>query len=420
MQVRSLELRVDDYVKVDRDGMRKGTYLVQGFDDNASGPITAFSDSLGHTALKLVPKTLDGATATQEPVVVPVENIYLTGGMLPTFADRKFVAPAKVPERFETPALQQISEPTTPGSRSRKRAFNLSVSGEPTTHWEPGLFSNMLFAVTFVNDNDPKHKDSIVKQLMSRGGRILDQGFDDIFESDAYMPSSPKKSPKRSPGSDDASKEPLRLQSCAQYLGFTAFIADKHCRKEKYLQALALGIPCLHHRWVTDCVAQETILPFERYLLPAGESEFLFGAVHSRILVPYAPKSDSASLQQVLSRRLLPLRDATVLLVMNFVNKCKTFQFLAYAAGARRVTSVRDLSEAKEAIAGGLTYDWVIGDDKTKARNILLSPNKEEPNKKKRTRDSTVAPSTEPQTHMKIADSEFLVQSLILGALADL
>jgi hypothetical protein len=420
-QVRSFELRINDCVKLDLHGMRKGTYLIQGFADGADEvvPTTAFRDAGGHEFVKVVPKAADGITATQEPIVVSVERIYLTGNMLPTFAGRKFTPPTKGPDRFSTPALLD-SEPTTPGSRSKRQNFSTSVHGDHAAHVSSSLFSNMLFAVTFVNDHDQSiHKETVVKQIGSNGGRILEHGFDAIFEADASMPASPKKSPARSKTSPNATNSPLRLRPGTQHLGFTAVIADRHCRKEKYLQALALGIPCLHYRWITDCVAASVTLPFERYLLAAGESDFLFGAVRSRTLAPYDPNCETGALQQVLECRSQPLRDDTVLLVMSSADRRKAYQFLAYAAGAASVRCVHNMNEGRKCIDAGLAYDWVLCDgDRTKAREALLAP-KLEANKKKKKRDSEIVPST-PRKVMKVTDSEFLVQSLILGALVDL
>jgi hypothetical protein len=422
-QARRFELRINDCVKIDMNGMRKGTYLIQGFADGAGSvtPKPVFSDALGHKVVKVVPKTTEDVTASQEPIIVPVQFIYLTGGMLPNFADRRFTPLAKAPDRFSTPALQ-VSEPATPGSRSRRQTYGTSVHGtDLPTNLGSGLFSNMLFAVTFFNDNDQsKHKDTVVKQIGSNGGRVLDHGFDKIFEPDVSHAASPKKLPSHSTTAIDASKKPLRLQLGTQCLGFTAVIADRHCRKEKYLQALALGIPCLHHRWITDCVTQATVLPFERYLLPAGESEFLSGAVHSRILAPYDPSSDQATLQGVLDRRPLPLRDATVLLAMSSADRRKAYRFLAYAAGASSVRCVHNVTEAKKALDGIFTCDWVLCDgDKVKVKDTLLATKQEMKKKRKRKRDSDMLPSA-PLKDIKVADTEFLVQSLILGALADL
>ena len=37
---------------------------------------------------------------------------------------------------------------------------------------------------------------------------------------------------------------------------FCAVIADGYTRKPKYVQALALGVPCLSSRWIENCIKQ--------------------------------------------------------------------------------------------------------------------------------------------------------------------
>ncbi|KIW07287.1 hypothetical protein, variant 1 [Verruconis gallopava] len=412
LQVRSLELRIDDCVKVDLNGMRKGTYLIQDF-DHISG--ASYTDAGGHNAVKLVSKTADGTAAPQVPITVSVERIYLTGSMLPAFADRKFLAPIRKIERFATPALH-ISEPTSPGSRSRRQNVDTRVHGMEQTVTSD-LFSNMLFAVTFVNIQT-QQKDTIIKSIISRGGSLVDDGFHGIFDYNAAQAASPSKSPARFTTNGGFAREGLRLKPHTQYLGFTAVIADRHCRKEKYLQALALGVPCLHHRWITDCISQSTILHFERYLLPAGDSEFLGGAVHSRLLVPYAPDGNEAALQKVFDRRSVPLRNSTILLAMSSADRQKTYKFLAYAAGAKSVNCAQTLSEAKEILSNGLVCDWVICDsDKTKARDVVFGMSQREGGKKRKKKVGITRSNI--GTSVKVVDSEFLVQTLILGALAD-
>ena len=420
-KTRCLELKVNDCVKVDVAGMRKGTYLVQGFEEQAE---SSFTDALDHKALKLAPRNAEGVAATQEPVIVPIEQIYVTGNMLPTFADRKFVPPTREPERFSTPALAGTSEPTTPGSRSRRQQFGASVTGAvPKQEFSSGLFSNMAFAITFVENGDQakRTRDAIAKDIAANGGSVLESGFEELFDTSATQPPSPRKSPGKSTPSVVSNEESLRLLPIAKNLGFSAVIADRHCRTKKYLQALALGIPCLHHRWISDCMAQSATLPFDTYLLPAGESEYLGGAIRSRVLPSYAPESDQAHLKQVVDQRSVPFSGSSVLLIMNSADKRKAYSFLASAAGATTVRCVPNLNEARKAMQDtNVCYDLALIDgDKGKAKDVLLGGKKQETNKKKRKRESVDAPAM-AQNDVKVADSEFLVQSLILGALADI
>ena len=49
-------------------------------------------------------------------------------------------------------------------------------------------------------------------------------------------------------------------------------VSDCHCRTQKYLLALALGVPIISYSWVKDCVAQNKVIGYEEYRLPAGDA----------------------------------------------------------------------------------------------------------------------------------------------------
>src|SRR5690606_21052810 len=101
-----------------------------------------------------------------------------------------------------------------------------------------GIFTGMLFAIT-IGERDSE-KAEIVKLIGKNGGEILEPGFEKLFSL---------------PSTSDESAELLPLPHTAG-IGFAAVLSDKHCRRAKFLQALALGIPCLHIRWVKDCIKQ--------------------------------------------------------------------------------------------------------------------------------------------------------------------
>ncbi|KKY17942.1 putative dna damage repair protein [Diplodia seriata] len=151
----------------------------------------------------------------------------------------------------------------------------------------------------------------------------------------------------------------------ASTLGFVALISDKHSRRAKYIQALALGLPCLSYHWLLDCLSSGTLRPWQLYLLPAGESAFLSGAVRSRVLTSphYEPGGDDAKLDAVLSRRQRLLDGKSVLLVLTKAERGRAYRFLTSAMGARRVTWCRDAKEARRRLESGEEeWDWVYVD----------------------------------------------------------
>jgi len=116
------------------------------------------------------------------------------------------------------------------------------------------LFKGMHFVLTgFDPENfenwetqlDKKSKTyELCKLIVSNGGRII--------ESIAHMSS---------------------LKSMVQdSFPSQILLAEQPQRNAKYLNSLALGIPCLHWIWVHHCSLKNRLLLFDRYLLPRGFS----------------------------------------------------------------------------------------------------------------------------------------------------
>ncbi|KAK3088926.1 radiation sensitive protein rad9, partial [Teratosphaeriaceae sp. CCFEE 6253] len=63
----------------------------------------------------------------------------------------------------------------------------------------------------------------------------------------------------------------LVLKAKYKHLGFVALVADRHSRRAKYMQALALGLPTLSGRWLADSLDAEDDhpVPWAKYLLAA-------------------------------------------------------------------------------------------------------------------------------------------------------
>lgn len=281
-----------------------------------------------------------------------------------------------------------------------------------------GLFSNMLFATTFVGDKDSALKNRIAKQVTAHGGSVVENGFEDLFEQLDSAPTSPKKSIGRSAATSESFEHTLRLKWTTQGLGFTAVIADRHSTTKKYLQALALGVPCIHHRWISDCIAQSAVLPLTKYLLAAGESNYLDGAALSRDIATHDPMSDAARLENVLARRQLALEGLSIMFISSNAQVRETYKFLIRAAGASNVQAFSNANVAKEHIAG---IDYVVCDnEKTKdaATGVLSKQERSGPGRKRK-RASDGPSSTAQASTFKIYEVELIKQSLILGELAE-
>jgi hypothetical protein len=299
---------------------------------------------------------------------------------------------------------------------------------------------NMAFAITLTMDGKDTEKHTITELITSNGGKLLEDGFDELFDNvntaDASMSST--KSIQKSKGKAMGSvSEGLSLKPEFEELRFAARITDAHSRRTKYVQALALNIPCLHHRWLSDSIAASRPLPFGKYLLPAGISTYLDpnGAIRSRTMELYDPNADAASFQTVMKKRELLLSGQSVLLVMGKskeeIERKKPYLFLTHALGPNAVGRCPDIDAAKEEIKSG-QWDWVYVDGGVngvaEAESILFSnaPStsfKSTAKSKKRKRESDVGRGPlvrvgEVGGHkVRLACDEFVIQSLILGSL---
>lgn len=65
---------------------------------------------------------------------------------------------------------------------------------------------------------------------------------------------------------------PTLLKSTWGPIPSLILVSDKPHRTVKYLVAIAVGVPPIHHRWISHCREQGTLLPFQPYLLPSGFS----------------------------------------------------------------------------------------------------------------------------------------------------
>ncbi|KAK8012199.1 Demethylsterigmatocystin 6-O-methyltransferase [Apiospora arundinis] len=167
-----------------------------------------------------------------------------------------------------------------------------------------GLFKGMVFALSF-NSEDEAAK-QLTKSLIQRAsGKILVAGFDELFEPACLgLPL------ELSPSTEARS---LALKSNFQATSFTALIADSHSRKAKYMQALALGLPCLSAKWISTCVSRGKVMGWSSYVLCAGSSRVLGGAICSRNIPIY--EASSKTLPETLEESPAFLRNMFILVV---------------------------------------------------------------------------------------------------------
>ncbi|KAH7071399.1 hypothetical protein BKA63DRAFT_447962 [Paraphoma chrysanthemicola] len=457
-QVRALDLRPGDHVKVDAVGMKRHTYVVVGFKDkndivaiNEEFPMT---DRHGYATIVLEEKPRDslpaGKTITAvTPIAVPMGSVYLTTQLWTRLRDRSFnystlASPSKSISRIGTPipAVDGTATPSftrrgvTAPSLLRDVTGRAASVASTSTRSGSGAFSNMAFVLTSTAaDVD---KEAMAKVIRGNGGHILEQGFHELFESELGDAPSLSQSRRRSAsvGHDGAE---LSLKQQYKDLGFVALISDSHSRSTKYIQALALNVPCLHLRWIEDSLNAARAVPFSRYLLPAGVSKFLDpnGVVRSRTMTVYDPAADDLSFAQTVSNRDLLLHKQSVLLVTGKskkeIEKRQPFIFLTHALGAANVGRCADLTAAADTLQDS-QWDWIYVDNGEQgvsdAAAELFGTGKpitsgKTKKSKKRKRDETeekeelVARGEVNGKRVRITCSEFVIQSLILGALVE-
>lgn len=430
--VKRFELRVGDAVKVDMHGVPKVTHVVRGLEgkltkeelfqdaDNGFCPQT---DIYGHTTVILGPKQRKslpngGLNNSENVIKVPIGRIYLDMTLWNQFKDRDFTyhQPEPAPQATISHSPEKSSLPASPNTR-----FSRSIQSAN------GIFANMAFAVSFTEDDGSK--DRVSQLITDNSGSILLDGFTELFETSSIIPfETPTKSDKSQSGSLG-----LRLTSLAENVGFACLIADTHSRREKYMQALALGLPCLSGRWVEDCVAKGRVLDWDVYLLPAGDSTYLNGATKSRMMVP-TPPCDTRLSDTIAARPKL-LGGKSVLIVTGrgkAEKKRRAYIFLTFALGASRVERVPDLETARALMQSQseaslpCSWDLVYVDDadQSSAKSMLTPRPKTQRislvhgKKRKHSAVFTLTnPVDDPLPTARVVGNEFVCQSLILGRL---
>ena len=451
-QVKALDLRAGDHVKVDQPGMKKNTYVVISLQDRLAhidGVEYPMSDKHGHMTATLEEKQRDsmpsGAVSKpQTSVTVPIGSVYLTTQLWNRIRDRGFTfsplsSPKKSASHMGTPVPTETM--TTPSFTRRgtalpsflknptNRASSVASSGPLSSN----MFSNMAFVLTSTAED--MDKEAISKTIKVNGGRVLEVGFHELFEQGSVGTALSSQGRSRA----ELANGNLILKEEAKQLGFVALITDSHSRSTKYLQALALNVPCLHLRWIEDSLRASCALHFGKYLLPSGVSTYLdpHGVVRSRTMKTYDPTDENVSFEQTIFQRDLLLQNQAVLLVTGKAKKDierrQPFVFLTHALGSANVGRCADLPAAAQMLQNG-HWDWVYVDNgqqgvaeaaaslfgiKAPAKGAKAAKKG-----KKRKRDSDDQESLVSKGHLdgrdiRVTCAEFVIQSLILGALVE-
>jgi len=196
-----------------------------------------------------------------------------------------------------------------------------------------------------------------------------------------------------------------------------ALIADEHSRKAKYIEALALGLPCLSGRWVDACVAKGQIVGWAPYLLCAGHSSFL-NAFPSRMLRPYS--AIDARFAETFEGRERMLNGMSILIVTGKGHSAearKAYIFLTRILGPSQLVQVVDYDSARTKL---LEYEEksqpcdLVYVDNEKAADIGIFGSISASRSNKR-RSRAVDSATPAPKRVRMVNDEVIVQSLIIG-----
>jgi hypothetical protein len=273
----------------------------------------------------------------------------------------------------------------------------------------------MVFSVTY-SANREEEKKQVLSLIRKNGGRVLEKGFHELFDTPNLQGTSPARV-------NEASGINLTLTAAARGVGFACVIADEHSRRVKFMQALALGLPCISGRWIEQCVTKKELIDWDQYHLAAGESSFLGGAIRSRNLQPYP--ACNANFAHRFDMRPKLLTGKSILLITGkgkVEERRKPYFFLTQALGARRVKHVQNNQEARkfllESESNEDEWDWVyVDENEDEAEKAIFGPSSAPARKRKR--GSEVFEDNEgpnaPPKKVRIVSDEYVIQSLILG-----
>lgn len=392
----SLDLRIGDEVKVERKNWPKGPWKIRDFGliEKGQPGEDVVLDIYGHSSVKLELKNPRSSLPkdVHKDGLVPLTDIYIDSNQWRRVSKRPFAYMDVNPvprtlmntSRPSTPMHRPLT-PSTPSSRGRNSVKDASI--QPASR--DGILSNMGFALSFEEEAMRRKMTEIVQ---SNGGTIIQPTFKELVTGD------------------------MQLKSNFRNLTFAALLADRHSRKEKYMQALAFGLPCLSGKWAEISVKRQSLVDWRDYLLPAGESRELDGAVRSRVLPPIEMAGNNLS--SMFDKRPRFFTGTNVIFVTGRpkLEKHKPHLFFVQIMSAAKVEEVVDLAAARlrlEEMEKGCTA-WIIVNNKESENAHRMVQAFEEENASKNQRGET-----DGMVRHRVVDTEFVMQSLILGRLCE-
>ncbi|KAK9483466.1 hypothetical protein V1527DRAFT_473008 [Lipomyces starkeyi] len=351
--VRSLDLRVGDQIKIDKTGLRSNWYEVVGLlkkpvDDQRSFKPCIRGNNVLRVRMKAAPnsaKTLNKTTVDDEvqdeketEIEVEVEKIYVPNVKWYQFTQRAVpdVVAACVPNLAKY-ALQRITTDNGIETASTRNARMRSVSSDmvpldeelprtrtpvvqqgmslargisatPNQQWsgpqsgivksnvKHGIFSGSAFALSGYSD---KTRVELQNIIISNGGWYLENGLIDLFVT------------RTDPEGDGVKLLPRKAE--LHCLRFAAVVSEVCSRRLKYLNAIALGWPCITSSFLIQSSEVGRVVPWsEHRVADTGELRSLIQSDTSLFVLGFGKGWD---LWSMYSRRFKMLYGLNVVIL---------------------------------------------------------------------------------------------------------
>lgn len=425
--VRQLRFNKGDKVKIDVTGQKNQVYSVIGLVNQITTDELAadkLCDVRGWTTLRLMPVTrrstsnISSALDERFARLDDISLIYLSDRLFQSFA--RTHPPVPLTELGEQLALKApdatLPTPSTsPYSSGAMISQASSVDGEAT-----GIFSNMGFCLSLSDEIGDKRA-LIEKIIKNEGGMIIDTDFQGLFEQGTRSTQESNAIAQRVSKESRSIAYPIHQPSFMSLrqeyasLKFVCLIVERASRKPKYLQALALGIPCVFYNWILHSDSASKLRPWQCYLLSAGVSKVLGDLEKSQVLNNWS--APDMTFGRALMQRDMTLQGIHVLFIFaNQKDKSSREEmlFIARAMGADSANDVKTMKAAKIVAEDFPSCHFYV------SSMALKKARKYNQIDGKRKRAPSVSDDGHSEGDFKIVDDEWLKQSLILGRLVDL
>ncbi|CAN6646476.1 hypothetical protein TRVA0_021S02190 [Trichomonascus vanleenenianus] len=304
-----LDLQPGDPIKADDD--KKSIYYVRELHHQAhiGGRFTTID---GYNSVIISSKK-------GPPRTVALNKLYMTSRMWKDYLTKYKTTTIHSAHLFSTgsprrkAAVKSLQQQSSLITASTTVYDNFST--QPVVKLDSRIFSKCLFSITIDNKGPKFDQGALVRMIQEHGGTILNNGLSEAIVFDEL-----------SRGTMGGPFGSFKL---------AATIANVPRRTSKYLEALALGWPCLATQFVLDCIAEGTLLPWQSYCLSAGRSEQL-KAERSHNTTRFENLFLSgATLDAQLAARTRPLEKFSYNVKGKRDDKFKVLVFLLKALGAK-------------------------------------------------------------------------------------